>query len=944
MAGPLIAEKFTNPVTVHADTALPGLVSGQNGSVSSVSYAPHGPLSSMSLHNATVQYQYDVRGRPTLATEAGARQTGTQYDDANRTATTSADRSSLGDGQVKTKQFLDQTGRVFKTLASDSDGSLGIETLQYRWADAGGYTYDVVSNPHRSTSEDTMGWTRTKTDGNGRVMEVQRFGGAELPSPWGGNFNSTGTVQTQYSANQVTLTDEAGKVRRNRTDGLGRVTEVVEDPVGLNYTTSYAYNALDDLRAVFQGAQTRTFEYSSLKRLTSATNPESGTVTYLYDDNGNLVTRTDARGSFTAAYDAINRTTGKSYSDGTPAVAYTYDTVKLGRLSSVGNSVSTTNYTAYDALGRVTAGNQNTGGTAYPFSYAYNLLDGLTSMTYPSGLAVSYAVDGAGRVSAVNGYASSIQYAPHGAPSQVNLANGVTETTAYNSRLQPTSIAAGSLLTLGFGYGTTNNNGNVVSQTITVPGASGTQSYSYDNLNRLDGASEAGAWSRTFGYDAYGNMWVSANNGVPMNGSTPQSPDWFVDPNDPNHPKNRLVHTGVQYLDGGELQQIGGYTFTYDAESRLKTSTLNGVTTTYSYDGEGRRVMKATGGSTVVYVYDAMGKLAAEYGGTVDTGGPQYLTSDHLGSTRLVTNAGGNMVSRHDYLPFGEEIPAGVGFRTAGLGYFADAFPLKFSGKERDTESNLDYFGARYFSGAQGRFTSPDPLLNSGRPDDPQSWNRYAYVNTNPVRYKDPFGLYKWASNCDEANDTACKADRDRFRAAYADLKKAAGNLEEGLRERKQLDKIIKRIGEEDKGKVKIAFGDAGHDSNGNPNAGSTLGNTITLNWNAVSQLSTSYGASFGYDQNQTSTLFNNMAAGLVGHEGGHLAGSGIPGLSLMMHTERTGLYSESATDQGLHYTDLIYKLWNGSWAKIDVQTREEFRNQGIQTELDRQRGKEPPK
>src|SRR5438093_995902 len=58
--------------------------------------------------------------------------------------------------------------------------------------------------------------------------------------------------------------------------------------------------------------------------------------------------------------------------------------------------------------------------------------------------------------------------------------------------------------------------------------------------------------------------------------------------------------------------------------------------------------------------------------------------------------------------------------------------------------TGLDYFGARYFSGAQGRFTSPDPLLSSGRPWDPQSWNRYSYVLNNPLRYTDPLGLYVW--------------------------------------------------------------------------------------------------------------------------------------------------------------------------------------------------------
>ncbi|MEZ5355751.1 MAG: RHS repeat-associated core domain-containing protein [Bryobacteraceae bacterium] len=69
---------------------------------------------------------------------------------------------------------------------------------------------------------------------------------------------------------------------------------------------------------------------------------------------------------------------------------------------------------------------------------------------------------------------------------------------------------------------------------------------------------------------------------------------------------------------------------------------------------------------------------------------------------------------------------------------------MKYTGKERDAETGLDYFGARYMSSAQGRFTSPDPLLSSGRPWDPQSWNRYSYVLNNPLRYTDPLGLYVW--------------------------------------------------------------------------------------------------------------------------------------------------------------------------------------------------------
>lgn len=64
----------------------------------------------------------------------------------------------------------------------------------------------------------------------------------------------------------------------------------------------------------------------------------------------------------------------------------------------------------------------------------------------------------------------------------------------------------------------------------------------------------------------------------------------------------------------------------------------------------------------------------------------------------------------------------------------------KFTGKERDAETGLDYFGKRYFSGAQGRFTSPDPHNEGAQLFDPQSWNMYSYVGNNPLRYVDPDG------------------------------------------------------------------------------------------------------------------------------------------------------------------------------------------------------------
>jgi RHS repeat-associated protein len=97
---------------------------------------------------------------------------------------------------------------------------------------------------------------------------------------------------------------------------------------------------------------------------------------------------------------------------------------------------------------------------------------------------------------------------------------------------------------------------------------------------------------------------------------------------------------------------------------------------------------------------------------------------------------------RYDYLPFGEELGAGVGQRTTGMGYSAaDSTEQKFTQKERDNESGLDYFLARYYSSAQGRFTSTDPVIvTPERFYDPQQLNLYAYTRNNPLHFIDPSG------------------------------------------------------------------------------------------------------------------------------------------------------------------------------------------------------------
>lgn len=160
----------------------------------------------------------------------------------------------------------------------------------------------------------------------------------------------------------------------------------------------------------------------------------------------------------------------------------------------------------------------------------------------------------------------------------------------------------------------------------------------------------------------------------------------------------------------------------------------------YRYDGEGRRVQRISGGNTTMYVYGAEGELVAEYGASEDAGttGRVFLAMGHLGATRVVTSASGSVLTRRDYFPFGEEIPpaATYGKRTDVDGYnLPYGSRLLFTGQMRDGETGLDYFGERYFSAAQGRFTSPDALIMKKEwVSDPQRWNHYAYVRNNPLK------------------------------------------------------------------------------------------------------------------------------------------------------------------------------------------------------------------
>ena len=563
------------------------------------------------------------------------------------TVTTEQDQTSPDDRAIVSTIYYDGLGRQQESQRTVVSGSQCITVIQTY--DAKGRPY-TKSLPYNSCGSETEHLVTTSYVGANRATSVATDDGS--------------ATATSYSANQTTVTDPAGAARTLTYDGFGRITSVVEDPSGLDYTTSYTYDTLDDLQTVTQGAlPKRQFTYDWLKRLVTAYNPESGTFCYgtyvksacqeNYDADSNLLSRVDANSITTSySYDALNRQQTKSYSDGkTPTVTYTYDSAggsttcpssasayDVGRLTAIttpalGSVPAVTEYLNYDPLGRACFSQEQVASNGpYPFGYQYNLASGLTTETYPSGRAVATTFDAQNRPNGVaagtTAYARSVTYASSDAVSQIQFGSSsspvATETVAFDwgsttLREQPTSITIASAgttpLTLNYWYcagqatSCSSDNGNLEVAGIVTPQAYGglslTQTFAYDKVNRLGTAVETGGsneWSQTYGPKGAAGAADAFGNHWVSAGTTISS---FTPTASTNFTNNQLFIQNSSYDSAGNQKAIGG---------------LNNVPAySFTYDAENRQSSATFPTGTATYSYDGEGRRVIKVTGGVTT-------------------------------------------------------------------------------------------------------------------------------------------------------------------------------------------------------------------------------------------------------------------------------------------------------------------------------------
>ena len=573
---------------------------------------------------------------------------------------TVSDLNTVDDASIRAWTVTDGFGRTNEACSRDPQGDIKVVTVY----DALGRVKQT-SNPFRPATESAV-YTTTVYDLAGRVTSVTTPDNA--------------VVSTNYSANTVTVTDQAGKVRKSVTDALGRLIEVYEDPNGLNYQTSYLYDALDNLVKTTQGSQQRFFMYDSLKRLIRSRNPEQSTNTtlnltdsitgnsawslgYQYDANGNLTQKTDARGVVsTYAYDAFNRNTTIDYSDTTsisPDVTRFYDGATNGKGRSwnfykggdfsAGSNVDSRAVDSYDALGRPLVQRQlfKVNGVWTPDTYqttrTYNLAGNGISQTFPSGHTVSYSYDSAGRTAGFSG----------------NLGDGVLRTYAstftYNARNQITQELFGTQTPL-YHKQHYNRRGQLFDIRLsTVPWT--TDQWNWNRGALVNYYSSNYAWegdpSTPAGPDNNGNVllqqhWVPGDDAISTFNYTQ---DFYA------YDSLNRIQSAVEYhgTAAGQSPQDSAQMFAYD---RWGNRTINpaswgtGINTKqFTLDAATNRLGVPVG-QTGVMSYDNAGNLTTDTytgvgGRTYDAENRMLTATDNTGQTsRYTYDADGNRVRR----------------------------------------------------------------------------------------------------------------------------------------------------------------------------------------------------------------------------------------------------------------------------------------------------------
>jgi RHS repeat-associated protein len=699
----------------------------------------------------TTTYGYDAQGNLKSEKDAEGNETKWTYNTTHdvltettpRDETTTMERDANGNPEAISRPGPEETTQT-TTFKYDEHGQLESATdpLERTWA----YGYNEQGD--RITETDPLGHTQTLGyDKDSRLTSIT--------TPRG---NAEGAEAAEFTA--TIERDPLGRPEK-ATDPLGGTVEYAYDPNGNleaktdanGHPTKYAYNADDEQTKIEKpnGAVLKT-EYDGEGNVTSQTDANERTTEYVrnilgqpvevvdplgrktleeFDAAGNLKAVIDpAERKTSYAYDKADRLIGIDYSsEATPDAEFEYD--PDGNVTKMVDGSGESSF-GYDQLGRLTEAEDGHGNFV---GYGYNLGEELTGILYPNGKAISRAFDKAGRLESVTdwlGGTTTFSYDPDSNLEAIAfpIASGNVDEYAYDNadRMSAAKFKSGPKTLASLSY-LRDPAGQIEEEASSGLPGSAEVAYGYDENERLTKASEA-----SFEYDPADNL-------------------------------TKAPGTTNTYDAASQLESGTGISYTYDKlGERTKATPEAGPATTYGYDQAGNLISieRPEEGEVPAIseslAYDATGLLASKTAGLVthyfawDNSSPlplllndgensyiygpnglpieqiseeeaTYLHHDQLGSTRMLTDAEGEVNATFSYSPYGS--PEGkTGTATT---------PLGFAGQYTDAATGLQYLRARFYDPATAQFLTKDPLAEL-------THEPYGYARGNPLTYFDPTG------------------------------------------------------------------------------------------------------------------------------------------------------------------------------------------------------------
>lgn len=719
-------------------------------------------LQSLTDTNGSVIYnKYDPLGRLIYNVEPGATNElpTTKYTylmDQTPVCVVTEQRTVNGSSEVlRSKVYLDGYGQVLEERNVVGSCEIVEQSQLYSvrqlvktqflpfTAGSPGYNVPSPSLPNREFRYDSIG----------RLIEV---------------INSDGSIQKQrFEPGVALLYDEEDTVvngphadtpTRHTYGPTGRIMEVAINQAGRWISTHFEYDIKGNLLAALNANNQRTeFVYDLLGRRLRTKNPISGTSLFLFDAMGNQVERKNAENEIVRFdFDELDRlccvsipTTGEVtaeyiYHDTNrpaPPEASSFSKGKVVKVIHQGGF----EIFDYDQLGRVTHNEIHLSGLAaqkLDFDYTYRVRGEIDTITYPKlapntgRLLIKYEYNDRGLLKSIPNYIRQIDYNVFGRRTRVEYANDVVTQYSYNTHhfrleeLQTSTLSDQILQKFKYQY---DQVGNLLS--VDSPDSKTSANYVYDDLYRLQGVSTASGNHWSYQYDDMDNITFKSDVG-----------SYTYDSN------GLLSAAGAElftYTSSGQTANASWGQSHYDAIGRIASVTRGSEQMICTYNHEGHRVrMQVSGGTTPQDIFTPNEMISIENGkifayimdGSIrvarmalEPGGISYLHGDHLGSTTLVTGPAGQVLQRIYYDPFGSILENIISNGEEGTHFL-------YTGHTWDEWSNLHYMGSRYYNPKLGRFITPDTIIPNLY--HPQAWNRYSYVQNNPLRFIDPTGHF----------------------------------------------------------------------------------------------------------------------------------------------------------------------------------------------------------